>query len=63
MVWGRPAPFITSHIIGREDKSTNNKTMRPDTKNNGAAGYQCPAKMEGTKSCRSIDGLNLVDIS
>ena len=36
---GRPVQFATSHIIGREGKSTNNKTMRPDTKTNGDAHY------------------------
>ena len=54
---GRPAPFASSHIIGREDKRTNNKTVRRDAKNNGAAGYQGPVKIEvlgqgaGLKTC------------
>ena len=45
-VLGRPAPFAKSHIIGRENKRTNNKTMRLDTKNHGAAGYHGPVKIE-----------------
>ena len=36
---GRPAPFATTHIIGRENKRTNNKTTRLETKRSGAAGY------------------------
>ena len=42
----RPAPFTISHIIGREDKRTDNRTMRLDTKNNRAAGYLDPEKIE-----------------
>ena len=42
---GRPALFETSHINGRGDKRTNNKTMRLDTKNNGAAIYLGAVKM------------------
>ena len=34
---GRPAPFATSYMVGREDKSTNNRTMLPTLKNNAAA--------------------------
>ena len=28
---GQPVPFATSHIIGREEKRTSNKTMGLDT--------------------------------
>ena len=43
-----PAPFSTSHIIGREGKRTNNKTVRRDTKNNNneATGYLGPMKIK-----------------
>ena len=43
-VWGEL--LLTSHLIGREDKRTNNKTTRLDTKKNGAAGYPGPVKIE-----------------
>ena len=43
---GRPAPFVTSYMIGRENKRTNNKTTLPALKNNAAAGYQGPVKRE-----------------
>ena len=43
---GRPAPFATSYMVGREDKRTNNRTMLPTLKNNAAAGYQGPVKIE-----------------
>ena len=33
-------------MIGREDKRTNNRTMLPTLKNNAAAGYQGPVKIE-----------------
>ena len=33
-------------MIGREHKRTNNRTMLPALKNNAAAGYQGPAKIE-----------------
>ena len=42
----RPAPFATSYMVGREDKRTNNRTMLPALKNNAAAGYQGPVKIE-----------------
>ena len=42
----RPVPFVTSHIIGRENKRTNNRTMRLETKRNGAAGYLGSVKLE-----------------
>ena len=43
---GRPAPFATSCMVGRGDKRTNNRTMLPALKNNAAAGYQGPVKIE-----------------
>ena len=49
----QPALFETSHIIGREDKRTNNKTVRLDTKNNGAAIYLGLEKIKLRKGCSS----------
>ena len=43
---GRLEPFAMSYIVGREDKGTNNGTMLPTAKNNAAAGYQGPVKIE-----------------
>ena len=42
----QPVPFVTSYMVGREDKRTNNRTMFPALKNNAAAGYQGPVKIE-----------------
>ena len=42
----QPAPFATSYMVGREEKRTNNRTMLPTLKNNAAAGYQGPVKIE-----------------
>ena len=39
---GRPTPFATSHMVGREGKRTNNRTMFPALKINAAAGYKGP---------------------
>ena len=41
---GRLAPLATSHMVGREDKRTNNRTMLPALKNNTTAGYKGPGK-------------------
>ena len=42
-----PAPFATSYMVGREDKRTNNTTMRGDKKKtHGAAGYKGPMNIE-----------------
>ena len=35
----RPSPFAMSHLVGREDKRTNNRIMFPTLKLNAAAGY------------------------
>ena len=43
---GRPAPFAASYMVDREDKRTKNRTMLPTLKNNAAAGYQGPLKIE-----------------
>ena len=43
---GRPASFATSQMVDREDKRTNKRTMIPTQKNNAAAGYQGPVKIE-----------------
>ena len=42
----RPAPFATSYIVNRENKTRNNGTMFPALKDNAAAGYQGPVKIE-----------------
>ena len=49
-VMGRPAPFATPYMVGREDKRTNNRTVLPALKNNAATGYQGPVKIELLKS-------------
>ena len=41
---GRPATIATSHMVVREDKRTNNRTMLPALKNNAAC--QGPVKIE-----------------
>ena len=47
----QPVPFSTwFYMVGREDKRTNNRTMFPTLKNNAAAGYQGPVKIELLKS-------------
>ena len=33
-------------MVGREDKTTNNRTMLPTLKTNAATGYQGPVKIE-----------------
>ena len=38
--------FVTSYMVGRGDKRTNNRTVFPSLKNNAAAGYQGPVKIE-----------------
>ena len=43
---GRPTPFAASDMVDREDKRSNNRTMLPTLKNNTAAGYQGPVKIE-----------------
>ena len=43
---GRPAQHATSYMVGRENKRTNNGTMFPALKNNAAAGYKSPLKIE-----------------
>ena len=43
---GQPAQFALSYMVGREDKRTNNRTMLPTLKNNAAAGYKGPVKIE-----------------
>ena len=43
---GRPAPFVTPYMVGREDKRTNNRTMLPTLKSNPAAGYQESSEIE-----------------
>ena len=40
-------PLTTFHAyVGRENKTTNNRTMLPTLKNNAAAGYKGPVKIE-----------------
>ena len=42
---GRPAPFATSYVVGRED----NRTMLPTLKHIAAGGYQGPVQIEVLK--------------
>ena len=42
----RPAPFATSDVVGQKDKRLSKRTMLPTLKNNAAAGYQGPVKIE-----------------
>ena len=57
---GRPAPFSTFYMVGREDKRANNRTMISTLKHNAAAGYQGPAKIKvlkgGGVGCRMGQG-------
>ena len=43
---GQPLTFATSYMFGRQEKRTKNRTMFPALKNNAAAGYQGPVKIE-----------------
>ena len=45
-------------MVDREDKRTNNRTMFPALKNNAAAGYQGPVKIELFAGCRSTADLD-----
>ena len=47
---GRSAPFATTYMVGREEKRTKYRTVLPTLKNNAAAGYQGPAKIELSKA-------------
>ena len=38
--------LATSYMVGREDKRTKSRTMFPALKNNAAAGYQGPVKIQ-----------------
>ena len=55
--WGRPAPFASSYMVGREDKRTNNRTMLPALKNNATAGYMGPVKIELLKEAGLLKRL------
>ena len=44
--WEGATSTISNVLVGREDKRTNNRTMIPTLKNNAAAGYQGPVKIE-----------------
>ena len=52
---GRPAPCATSYMVGRENKRTNNRTMFPALKNNAAAGYKDPVKIELLKGAGPLE--------
>ena len=41
-------------MVGRENKRTNNRTMFPTLKNNAAAGYQGPVKIELLKGADQL---------
>lgn len=43
---GRPAPFATSHIIESRGQRNEQQNKAPRHKNNGAAGYMGPVKIE-----------------
>ena len=43
---GAPAMFVTSYTVGQKD----NRTMFPALKNNAAAGYKDPVKIELLKA-------------
>ena len=58
---GRPAPFVNSFMVGREDKRTNNRTMLSTLKNNAAAGYQGPGKIQLLKGAGLLQPLIVVD--
>ena len=51
----RSASFVVSYMVGREDKRTNNRTMLTALKNNAAAGYQGPVKIQLLKGVRLVD--------
>ena len=62
MIWQmanlrRPAPFAKFYMVGREDKGTNNRTMLPILKNNAAAGYQGPVKIQLLKGSGPLENL------
>lgn len=44
--WGQPALFAMSYMVSWENKKTNKRTMLPTLRNNAAAGYQGPVKIE-----------------
>ena len=48
-------------MVGREDKRTNNRTMLSTLKNNAAAGYQGPVKIELLKGAGLLQPLIVVD--
>ena len=56
-ILGRHATFVTSYMVGQENKITNNRTMLPTLKNNAAAGYQGTVKIELIKGARLLIGL------
>ena len=51
----RSTPVVVSFVVGREDKRTNNRTMLPTLKNNAAAGYKGPEKIELLKDAGLLD--------
>ena len=59
---GRSVPFATSHMIGRENKRTNNKAMLLDRKNSGAAGYQGPVKIDHRRGAGLLKGKGYIPI-
>ena len=59
---GRPAPFATSYMVGRENKRTNNRTMLPTLKNSAAAGYKGPVKKELLKGAGLLFSRRLADV-
>ena len=53
----RPAPFVTTYMVDREDKRTNNRAMLPTLKNNAAAGHPGPVKIELLKGPGLLSSL------
>ena len=54
---GAPAMFVTSYTVGQKD----NRTMFPALKNNAAAGYKDPVKIELFERCRSTEFRDLLE--
>ena len=54
---GRPAPFATSYMIGREDKRTNNRTMHPALKHNA------DCRLSGSIENRALKGAGVHEVS
>ena len=57
---GRPAPFLTSHMVGQEDQKNEQQNNVPNLKkNNAAAGYQGPVKIELLKGAGPLEIIGI----